>query len=427
MMGTPPPYRAGRTKGSAMDSEIVEEVDITVDRATDTAESARPHSVAVHLMIVLAAVIMLVTAANVWVDRAALNTDNWVDASDQLLAEPTIREAISVYVVDQLYTNVDVSAQLGSLLPGDLSGLSGALASALRNPATDAVDRLLATDQAATIWSDANRITHQTIVNILEDDTRVEALSTSNGNVTLDVRQIVVQLAADLGLPGAVVDRIPADAGQITIIQSSKLDNLQTAVTFVQWASWLLFFVVIGLYAGAIFLADGWRRVATRAAGLSILIVGLLILAGLRFGGGALLDSAVQKESNRPAAEAVWKIGSQLLRDIGWNITWIGLIIIVGAVIAGPTAIARSIRRFIAPAFVGGPGVRWGVGAAIFLIIVFWAPLPALTNWFGILVFAGILAACIEGLRGLCLADQSLVVEERIDVELVEVESSGAG
>ena len=253
-----------------MNTEIAEEDDVA-GSGTDVAdESAKPHSVAVHLLIALAALIMLVTAANVWVDRAALNSDNWVDASDQLLAEPAIREAIAVYVVDQLYTNVDVAAQLGDLLPGDLSGLSGALASALRNPATDAVDRLLATDQVAAIWSNANRITHQTIVNILEDDTRVEALSTANGNITLDVREVVVQLAADLGLPGAVVDRIPADAGQITIIQSSELENLQTAVTIVQWGSWLLFFLVIAMYAGAIFLADGWRRVATRAAGLSI-------------------------------------------------------------------------------------------------------------------------------------------------------------
>ena len=406
-----------------MSTEIAEEDGVAGSGTDVTDEAAKPHSVAVHLLISLAALIMLVTAANVWVDRAALNTENWVDASDQLLAEPVVREAIAVYVVDQLYTNIDVAAQLGDLLPGDLSGLSGALASALRNPATDAVDRLLATDQVAAIWSNANRITHQTIVNILQDDTRVEALSTADGNITLDVREVVVQLAADLGLPGAVVDRIPADAGQITIIQSSELENLQTAVTIVQWGSWLLFFLVIAIYAGAIFLADGWRRVATRAAGLSILIVGLLILAGLRFGGGRLLDSAVQKESNRAAAEAVWRIGSQLLRDIGWNITWIGLIIIAGAAIAGPTAIARSIRRFIAPAFVGGPGVRWGVGAAIFLIMVFWAPLPALTNWFGILVFAAILAACIEGLRGLCLADQSRG-EEPVPAAVEAVEAS---
>ena len=56
-----------------------------------------------------------------------------------------------------------------------------------------------------------------------------------------------------------------------------------------------------------------------------------------------------------------------------------------------------------------------------------WAPLPALTNWFGIVVFAAIVAACIEGLRQLCLADQAGVVEERIDVDIVEVESGTVG
>jgi len=71
--------------------------------------------------------------------------------------------------------------------------------------------------------------------------------------------------------------------------------------------------------------------------------------------------------------------------------------------------------------------MRWGIGAAIFLLVVLWAPLPALTNWFGILVFAGILAACIEGLRGLCLADRAHAADEVVEVvEIAEVESSGA-
>jgi hypothetical protein len=48
-----------------MDSELVEEVDITVSQTTETAESAKPHSLAVHLLIVLAAVVLLVTAVNV--------------------------------------------------------------------------------------------------------------------------------------------------------------------------------------------------------------------------------------------------------------------------------------------------------------------------------------------------------------------------
>ncbi len=371
----------------------------------DEAGPGRAHAVVVPILIVLAAIILLVTAVNVWVDRAALNTDNWVDASDELLAEPVVREAIAVYVVDQLYTNVDVAAELTDALPGDFSRLSSVLATALRNPATDAVDRLLSTDQLAEVWSNANRVAHETIVRILEDDARVEALSTADGVVTLEVRQVVVQLADTIGLPSSLIDRIPEDAGQITIIESSKLEDLQSAVAFVQWASWLLFILVVVLYAVAIFLADGWRRVATRGVGLSILIVGLLVLAGLRFGGDILLDSVVEKESNRGVAEAVWQIGSELLKDLGRHIAAIGALIVVGAFLAGPTRIATTIRRFIAPAFVGSSGTRWAIGAAVFLVMVLWAPLPALSTWIGILVFAGILAACIEGLRRLCLAD----------------------
>ena len=128
--------RTGRaeTKGTNVDNETAEEPNITTMHAENAPDAARPHSVAVHLLIALAAVILLVTAVNVWVDRAALNTDNWVDASDQLLAEPAVREAISVYVVDQLYTNVDVGAQLGDLLPGDLSGLAGSARLGIAQP-----------------------------------------------------------------------------------------------------------------------------------------------------------------------------------------------------------------------------------------------------------------------------------------------------
>ena len=376
-------------------------------------ERGRAHSVAVHLLIVLGAVVLLVTAANVWVDRAALDTDNWVDAADELLADPEVRSAVSVYIVDELYANVDVAAEVEGLLPSDLSGLSGPLAAALRNPATDAVDRLLATQVAATVWSDANRLAHETIVKLLKDEGDV--VTSTDGNVTLDLRQLVVELADTIGLPSSVTDNIPADVGQVSIVQSSTLADLQTAVTVIQWGSVLLFLVVLGIFAGAIALATDWRRVATRSVGTSIVVVGLLILAGLRIGGDRLLDSIVQTESNRGAAEAVWRIGSSLLTDIGWSITLIGVVLIIGAVVAGPSRAARAVRGFVAPAFMGGPGIRWGVGVAVFLILVWWAPLQSLTTFLGMIVAAAIIAACVEGLRGLCIQDAAEAADAEID------------
>ncbi len=378
----------------------------TVETTETTEAPERAHSVLVHVLIVLGAVILLVTTVNVWVDRAALNTDNWVDASDELLADPEVRTAISTYVVDQLYANVNVAEQLTDLLPGDFSRLAGVLASSLQAPATEAVDRLLATPQVAEVWSQANRRAHETIVNVLENDT-VPAVDTANGVITLDLRQVVIQLADTLGLPGTVVDRIPETVGKVTVVESAKLEDLQTAVSIVQWGSVLLFILILAIYAGAVFLARGWRREATRAAGVSIFVVGLLVLAGLRFGGNLLLDSVVEKESNRGVAEAVWRIGSQLLRDLGWNIAVIGLLLVVGAALAGPSRVATAIRRFIAPAFVGGAGLRWGIWAVITMVLVFWAPLPALTTWIGVLAGAGIVAACVEGLHRACLADRA--------------------
>src|SRR4051812_44765818 len=86
-------------------------------------------------LVVLAAVIGLVSALNVWVKRQALSTDNWTQASSQLLENDKIRGALSVYLVDQLYTNVDVAGRLEQRLPPQFKGFAPPLAAALQDVA----------------------------------------------------------------------------------------------------------------------------------------------------------------------------------------------------------------------------------------------------------------------------------------------------
>jgi hypothetical protein len=285
------------------------------------------------------------------------------------------------------------------------------LATALRSPATEAVDRLLATPRVAEIWSQANRRAHETIVNILRDETN-PAFSTTGGVVTLDVREVVVQLADALGLPGTVVERIPEDAGQIQLAESDTLASLQLVVKIINVASVLFFLLVVGLYAGAIYLARGWRRTAVRNTGIAVIVVGLLLLAGLRLGRDLLLDALVKTEVNRPIADAVWRIGSELLRDIGWNIAAIGLVVVLGAALAGPSRAVRAVRRFIAPAFVGPPSVRWGIGAVVWLLLLMWAPLPSLSTLWGALFAGVVIALCVRGLHQLCAAERAALAAD---------------
>jgi drug/metabolite transporter (DMT)-like permease len=202
-----------------------------------------------------------------------------------------------------------------------------------------------------------------------------------------------------------VVDRIPADAGQVVLVSSDELAEAQDAVATIEWASVLLFILVVALFVAAVVLARGWRRVALRNVGVAVLVVGLLLLVIHRLVGNYVVDNFVNVEANRDVAASVWLIATQLLRDIGRNSVAIGVLILLAAALAGPSRSATAVRRFIGPAVTGHPAVLWGGAAVLFLLLVLWAPLPVLETWWGALTAAAILAVAVEALRRRCAQD----------------------
>jgi hypothetical protein len=119
-------------------------------------------------LIVGASVIAVVASLTTWVDRQMLDEDAWREASAELIEDPAVREALSVYLVDELYDNVDVAGDLEQRLPQELRQLAGPVAGALRQPATDAVDRLLDTPRVQQLWINASTLAQQKLVNVLE-------------------------------------------------------------------------------------------------------------------------------------------------------------------------------------------------------------------------------------------------------------------
>jgi hypothetical protein len=128
--------------------------------------------------VAVATFVAVVSVFSTWVRVQALDTDQWVSLSDELLDEQ-VQEALSVYLVDELYREVDVTSEIEGRLPGDLQGLAGPISAALRGPATTGTERLLASDRVCSTWLTVNRQAHQSLVNILRDETR-PGISTSN-------------------------------------------------------------------------------------------------------------------------------------------------------------------------------------------------------------------------------------------------------
>src|SRR3954451_17964175 len=86
----------------------------------------------VFTLIAVASVIGFLAVFAVWANRQLLETDTWTNTSSKLLEDPEIRSQVADYMVDTLYSNVDVQSELQTALPPRLQPLAGPAAAGIR-------------------------------------------------------------------------------------------------------------------------------------------------------------------------------------------------------------------------------------------------------------------------------------------------------
>jgi len=327
------------------------------------------------VLVVLAALIGLTSALNVWVKRQALSTENWTNASSQLLEDEKIRGAISVYLVDQLYQNVNVANALEQRLPPQFKGFAPPLAAALQDVAVRRADRLLGRPRVQELWKEANRRAHSLFIAVL--DGKKNVLVSTDDQVVLNLRPLVQGLGEQLGLSGKIAQKLPPDAGQIVIMNGNQLQTARKTVKVVRVLSYFLFFLVIALFAAAIYIARDRRLRLLMGAGVSVFLVGLLVLVVRRYAGNYLVDALTSNQDDKIAVNHAWAIGTQLLRNTGINAVIYGLGIIFAAWIAGLSRPARWVRRKLAPTMRDHPVVIYGAVTVLLFLVLITGPTDA--------------------------------------------------
>lgn len=325
-------------------------------------------------IVVLAAVIALVAALNVWVKRQALDTNNWTNASGRLLEDDRIRGAISVYLVNQLYANVNVTQELKQELPPAVKPLAPQIALGLQQVAVRAADTLLARPRVQQLWKQANRRAHQLLIAVI--DGKHNVLQQTNGNVVLNLQPILQQFEQQTGIGSRLVGKLPPDAGKITILKGNQLGAARNTVKVIRVLSYFLLFLVIALYALAMYLSRDRRKILL-GAGVSLLLVGLLLLVVRRFAGNYLVDQLTSNQNAKGAVSATWAIGTELLRNVGENTVVYGIVIIFAAWIAGPSRPARWVRRMSAPTARDHPVVVYGAVTLVLIVLLLAGPTDA--------------------------------------------------
>jgi hypothetical protein len=374
----------------------------------------------VGVLLSFAVVIGLCAMLAVWVDRQALNTDEWTKTSGRLLEDKHVQAAVSTFMVDQLFSSVDVGAEIQKVLPPQASALAGPAAAGLQQLAGQVAPRLLASPKVQEAWRGANRAAHAELLKVVDGGSA--AISTTNGEVVLNLHPLIDRLAAALGvekqvaaarsqLQGSTGTKVrgvaqqklgvtlPPASGRVVLMRAKNLKAAQDVASVIRHLAVVLTALALILFALAVWLADGWRRVALRRTGWCFIGLGLLVLLIRRVAGNAVVDALVTSDSVKPAAHSAWTIGTTLLYDIAIAMFAYGVVFVIAAWIAGATRPAIVVRRALAPALRFHLASVYGVAAVLYLLVLAWGPTAALRKPLGILAFALLIVLGIELLR----------------------------
>jgi hypothetical protein len=388
---------------------------------TDTAPSThKVHRFIVPTLLVVATLVGFVGAFAVWVNRQALNTDNWVSTSRRLLVDEKVKNAVSGFLVNELFTNVDVAGELRTVLPAQAQALAGPAASGIQQLADRAAPELLSRPRVVDGWVAANTAAHKELISILNGGSKT--VSTQNGEVVLNLHDLVTQLAASLGLQSqaaAVQSKLqgsagaqarttaqqklgitlPASSGRLVIMRSNQLKTAQDIANAVKHLAVALPLLAVALFALAVWLARGRRRTTLRTAGWCFVLVGVLLLLIRRVGGNQVVNSLVKVPSNKPAVHDAWNIATSLLYAIAIATIVYGIVTVLAAWLGGSTRPATFLRKSLAPTLRDRPAMAYIVVLAALLLVVVWGPTPAFRKLWSIAVFAALLAVGVTALR----------------------------
>ena len=327
----------------------------------------RNHSGWVKALVIAASALTVIAIFSAWVQRQALDTGEWVNTSSKLLDKSEIRDALATYAVDQLYANVDVAKELKTILPGEVKGIAGPAASGLRGVAVQGAGEVIGTTRFQDAWEQANTVAHQALIKVVEDKGRF--VGTGEGNVTLRLRPLILQVADEVGLGSDVASKIPADVGNIKILSSNELGLAQTIVRLVNGIALVTTILVLVMFGLAIYLSAGYRWITVLSVGVGLIIAGALVLILREVGGNVVVDQLAAPDV-QPAADQAWSVSTSLLSSIAFSTIEYGVFFMLAAWLASPARSAFAVRRFLAPVLKEYPAVVAGVLGLIALIWV---------------------------------------------------------
>ncbi|MEB8337161.1 hypothetical protein [Streptomyces endophyticus] len=362
---------------SATDAELERlraEVEVLRDRAgTERRRRARTFAVrrtVAAILIALVAVLAVTSVVGVWGSRTTLNTDRWIATVGPLPEDPKVNAAVSTYLANEIFDQLDVERRLTDALPPRASFLAGPVTGSVHDFMREKISQLIANERFQELWRTTNRFAHERIVALLEKQNK--NVQVKGDTVTLNLLPVVNNLLGSLEkempsvfgkkidlptlssgeLPPGLHQRIekaigrdlPEDFAQIRLYNRHTLGQLQDAVVLFKQALVGLLIGVPVLLALSLWVSPNRRRTLLQL-GLWLVVTVTVLTAVLRGVRDQLLGQLPEGVYREGLRSALWTVFTTL-RERGDQLLWLGVAIAVLCYLVGPGRLPSALRRW---------------------------------------------------------------------------------
>jgi len=346
----------------------------------DRRETSRIRTIFTVVLGVVAVVGLFASTIAVWAQGVLFNSDKVAKAAERALEQPEAAASMSDYVTDQVFTLVDVSTVVENVLPDQLDGLSGIIASGAHEFVASELRQLLETPKVRAIVVSAIRSAHAQLMRLLDGDGVLEGVSISPEAVTVNLLPIIslglqqlreagVGLASTipaLPLGGNPVEQIglletafghdlPANFGQLTIFKGSAaaqaseiVQQAQDMVVLAKRAIRQIIIVTIVAFIGTLLIANRRRR-AVLVLGLASAAVMLIARTAINQLLARTPNLVIDPGARSALQSALTELASSLLRVVTLllliGLAAAALVMLTSAGAAGGGAFARLLTR----------------------------------------------------------------------------------
>lgn len=322
----------------------------------------------VWLLIILACIFSVLGALSTWLKTTTLDTDTFVSTVAPLVQNDAVAKAVSDAAVKRLFEQYDVEGQLKSGLgqlsqtikqaapdlpepPIDLSVIAAPISNGLEDFASKASQKILTSDAFYKVWSETLRLSHTAAVNILTG--KEDKLITSQGDtVVLNLAPLLDRVKtrlADAGLGFLNNVQVPEDFGQVELFTSEQLGVAKGMINLLETLAWVFPLLAFIFFVLAVLIAKDKRKALLRE-GIGLAIAMLVAMVVFRVAHNELFGM-IKNQSNLAAADVIWTTILSGLRQAAFGLLALGVLVAIGAAVAGPSRWAVWTREHVGDFF----------------------------------------------------------------------------